>query len=115
MPYSDPEAQRKAKAESARRCRRRKKKHGTTGRRRTEGAEPADLLLPPGAQLRSHGDGLAVLERALRLVDGDETGHGLAKARTASLIVGTLLRNLDAADIEQRIETLERRHLRSVS
>jgi len=109
MPYADPEAQRKAKAESARRCRRRKKKN-----RGTQKAEPT-LLLPPGARLRTYSDGLAVLERALRLVDDDETGHDLAKARTASMIVGTLLRNLDAADIERRIENLERRQLRSVS
>ena len=46
---------------SARRCRK-KKRDGTTKR-----VEPrlATMLLPPGSQMRTHGDGLAVLERAL--------------------------------------------------
>ena len=107
MPYKNPERQRKAKAESARRCRRRKKIRGTDKVR--------ELLLPPGARLQSHGDGLLVLERALKLVDNDTTDHDLARAKVASLIVGTLLRNLDAAQIEARIEALERRHLRVIS
>lgn len=107
MPYADPIAQRKAKAESARRQRRKKPAKRTVT---VEPSEPSALLLPEGSTLRTYSDGLAVLERAMHLVDGDLTGHGLAKARTAAFIVSTLWRGLDTADVDARLTALELRY-----
>lgn len=105
MPYSDPEKQRAAQREYARR--RRTASQAGSDRTPTGNVEP---LLPPTAQMDSADDVIDMLARHLRAIDASQAADVLMKGRVAAQVAGSLLRAIDARDaarirdVEQRIE-----------
>jgi hypothetical protein len=104
MPYRDPERQRAAKAESAR-------------RRRLARVEPNRGTLAPllSAELRiaTASDVLRVIESQVAAVLTDEALGTAERARVVSTLAGVALRAIEAGDLAARLEALERHlHLR---
>jgi hypothetical protein len=102
MPYKDPERQRAAKAEHAR-------------RRRAAGVEPGrgtlGPLLPGALRVKTARDVLAVLEQQTSAVLADEELRTAERARVIATLCGVSLRAIEAGDLAARLEALER-HLR---
>lgn len=103
MPYRDPERQRLAKNEAARRRR---------ARRRTAGVEPVEPalgpLIPPTIRLRSVDDALTLLEGQTASVL-TANARPLERARCIGYLLGIGLRAIEASILEQRISTIEER------
>jgi hypothetical protein len=99
MPYANPDRQRAAKAESARRRRaqRVEPSRGTLGR-----------LLDGATRLRTAQDVLAVLESQIEAVLADEELGTAERARTAATLCGIALRAIEAGELASRLEALER-------
>jgi hypothetical protein len=99
MPYKDPERQRLAKAEHAR-------------RRRAAGVEPRrgtlDPLLSGDVRLATARDVLTVIEGQIAAVLGDEELGTAERARVIATLSGVALRAIEAGDLAGRLEALER-------
>lgn len=120
MPYSDPDTQRKAKAESARRRR---------AQRRLANVEPGDCgtvdvdesVEPMSARiaslrLRVPADAIRLLERAVATIEADTTAREIEKGRALAYVASVALRAIESSDITKRLSALESgRALRAVS
>jgi hypothetical protein len=102
MPYADPDRQRAAKAEHAR-------------RRRAVGVEPRRGTLGPllsgDVRVATAGDVLTVIEAQIVAVLADEELGTAERARVVATLSGVALRAVEGADLAVRLEALER-HLR---
>lgn len=113
MPYSDPERQKRAKRESARRRRaaRRRQRGSMSGS--TSGSTdraPDERSTTPGAkdervQVSSARDVLAVLVDELGSVRGEEPT--LSRGRVVALLTEKVLRALEVADLDERLSCIE--------
>jgi hypothetical protein len=99
MPYKDPERQRAAKAESARR-------HRAAGVEPRRGTRPP--LLSGEVRVETARDVLAVLEAQVAAVLGDEELGTAERARVIATLAGVALRAIEAGDLAARVEALER-------
>ena len=104
MPYTDPEAQRKAVREGTRRYRSRRR--GETAPTKPS-AIPVGPLLPPDFRLRTIADAIVVLEKNIGAVDAEPTIPVGEKARIASTLIGVFIRAHEASNTEARIAALE--------
>jgi hypothetical protein len=95
VPYKDPERQRAAKAEQARRTR------GTSGR--TLGP-----LAAGSVRLATARDVLELLDSQVAAVLADDELGTAERARVIVLLAGTALRAIEAGDLAGRLEALER-------
>jgi hypothetical protein len=99
MPYKDPDRQRAAKAESAR-------------RRRVARVEPRrgtrTPLLSGEVRVETARDVLAVLEGQVGAVLDDHELGTAQRARVIATLCGCALRAIEAADLAARVEALER-------
>jgi hypothetical protein len=98
MPYADPDRQRAAKAEHARRKRAThvEPRHGTL--------RP---LLDEPTRLRTAEEVLVVIEgQVAALVEDEELGTA-ERARTVATLAGVALRAVEAANLAARIEAIE--------
>jgi hypothetical protein len=98
MPYKNPDRQRAAKAEHAR-------------RKRAAGVEPSRGTRAPlvsgGVRLATAGDVLAVIEgQVAAVLDDDELGTA-ERARVVATLAGVALRAIEAGDLAGRVEALE--------
>jgi hypothetical protein len=98
MPYSNPDRQRAAKAESAR-------------RRRAAGVEPSRGTLGPlldgETRLQTAQDVLAVIEGQVAAVLGDDELGTAERARLIATLSGVALRAIEAGELAARVEALE--------
>ena len=99
MPYKDPQRQRAAKAEHARR----KRAAGVESKRGTH--QP---LLSGQVRLATARDVLALLQSQVEAVLGDDELGSAERARVITLLAGTALRAIEAGDLAARLEALER-------
>jgi hypothetical protein len=99
MPYRDPERQRAAKREHAR-------------RKRAAGVEPKrgtrTPLVSGEVRIETARDVLGVIESQVAAVLGDEELGTAERARTVATLCGCALRAIEAADLAARVEALER-------
>jgi|SRR5215211_5508168 len=99
MPYADPDRQRAAKAEHAR-------------RRRAARVEPNRGTLTPlldgETRLATARDVLAVIDGQVATVLADETIGTVERARVVATRCGVALRSIEAGDLAARLEALER-------
>jgi hypothetical protein len=99
MPYKDPQRQRAAKAESAR-------------RRRAVGVEPMrgtrTPLVSSEVRLVTARDVLSAIECELGAVVGDGELGTAERARTVATLCGVALRAIEQAELAGRVEALER-------
>jgi hypothetical protein len=97
MPYKNPERQRAAKAEHAR-------------RQRAGGVEPkrGTPLVSGEVRLATARDVLTVIEGQVAAVLGDETLGTAERARVCATLCGVALRAIEGGDLAARIEALER-------
>jgi hypothetical protein len=96
VPYKDPDRQRAAKAEHARRSRR-----GTP--RGTSGP-----LVSGDERLETARDVLALIEGQVVAVLGDDELGTAERARTIATLAGLALRAIESGDLAGRLEGLER-------
>jgi hypothetical protein len=98
MPYKNPDRQRAAKAESAR-------------RRRAVGVEPKrgtrTPLVSGEVRIETARDVLGVIEGQVAAVLDEELGT-TERARTIATLAGVALRAIEQADLAARVESLER-------
>jgi hypothetical protein len=99
MPYKDPQRQRAAKAEYARR----KRAAGVEPRRGTH--QP---LLSGQVRLATARDILDLVESQVEAVLADDELRTAERARVIALLAGTALRAIEAGDLAGRLESLER-------
>ena len=94
MPFKDPEARRRYDRE----------------RQRTNRAQARTQVvrIVPAARLRLASDVEAVLSSAVALVQTDTKARGVEKARALAQIAGVALRLIDAQDLTERIDAVER-------
>ena len=94
MPFKDPEARRRYDRE----------------RQRTRRAQARTQVvrIVPAARLRVASDVEAVLSSAVALVRTDTKARGVEKARALAQIAGVALRLIDAQDLTERIDAVER-------
>jgi hypothetical protein len=95
VPYRDPDRQRAAKAESARRAR-----SGTP-----RGTRP---LVSGELRITTARDVLAVIDGQVDAVLGDDALGTAERARVLATLCGCALRSIEAADLAARVEALER-------
>jgi hypothetical protein len=99
MPYRDPERQRAAKAESAR-------------RRRLASVEPSRGTIGPllsiEVRVATARDVLHVIEGQVAAVLADEQLGTAERARVVSTLAAVALRAIEGGDLEKRLEALER-------
>jgi hypothetical protein len=97
MPYKNPDRQRAAKAEHAR-------------RKRAAGLEPkrGTPLVSGEIRIATARDVLGVIEGQVAAVLGDGELGTPERARTAATLCGVALRAIEAADLAARVESLER-------
>lgn len=101
MPYSDKEKQRRAQAESKRRRRALKRSTGSP----ITGFDGEPLL-----SLRTIGDTLTALERAIQLVLEDPEADSVSRARTIVQAASTAARAIESTElgqIERRLAEME--------
>jgi hypothetical protein len=100
MPYRDPDRQRAAKAEHAR-------------RKRAAGVEPkrGTPLVSGEVRLATAQDVLAAIEQQLQAVLADEKLGTAERARLVATLCGVALRAIEGGDLAARLEALEL-HLR---
>lgn len=96
MAYKDPEKQRRAKRESARRCR--AARIGT----RVEPTVPVPL------RLETARDVLELVAEEIRNVKADAELKTGERARTVGYLATIMLKAIEAADMAGRVEALER-------
>jgi hypothetical protein len=97
MPYKNPDRQRAAKSEHARR-----KRAGGVGPKR------GTLLLSGDVRIATARDVLGVIEgQVAAVLDDGELGTA-ERARTIATLSGVALRAIEAADLAARVEALER-------
>ena len=94
MPFKDPEARRRYDRERRRLQRALARTHVST--------------IVPATRLRVASDVEAVLAQAVELVQNDSGARGVEKARALAQIAGVALRLIDAQDLTERLEALER-------
>jgi hypothetical protein len=99
VPYKDPDRQRAAKAEHARR----RRAAGVEPSRRTHGP-----LLSGEARLATAHDVLAVIEGQVAAVLADEELGTAERARVVATLSGVALRAIESGDLAGRLEALER-------
>jgi hypothetical protein len=94
MPFKDPESRRRYDRE----------------RRRLQRAQARTLVpvVAPAVRLRVAADVEAVLAHAIELVARDTQARGVEKARALAQIAGVALRVVDAQDLSERLEAIER-------
>lgn len=102
MPYRDPERQRRAKAESARRSRRRRSTLGVVPTESVTGP-----LLPVPVRLKAVSDALNVLEGQVSIVKSAQGVNVLDRARCIGYLIGIALRAISADTIESRLAAIE--------
>lgn len=102
MPYKDPDRQRSAKAEHARRRR---------GARVEPGRGTAGPLLSGEVRIETAREVLEVIEAQVAAVLADEDLATPERARTVATLCGLALRAIESGDLAGRLEALER-HLR---
>jgi hypothetical protein len=97
MPYKNPDRQRAAKAEHAR-------------RKRVAGVEPkrGTPLVSGEIRIATARDVLGVIEGQVAAVLSDGELGTAERARTAATLCGVALRAIEAADLAARVEALER-------
>ena len=103
MPYRDPDKQREAKREAARRARVRR---GTSGMEPTAAA--LGSLIPSPIRLRSAEDALCALEAQINVVAVADAAI-LERARCVAYLVNVGLRAIESAILERRVGALEER------
>ena len=96
MPYKDPEIQREYKRE------------WTRMRRAGDCGTPCGTLLPLPYRLKTAQDVLALIEEQVNAVIEDEKAGTLEKARVVGYLAGIALKAVEVADLEMRVEVLER-------
>lgn len=96
MPFKDPEKRRLYHREYARLRR--------VGINQTPGQTP----LPLEFRLKTAQDVLALLEEQINAVRDDKEAGTLEKARVIGYLAGIALKAVETADLEARIEALER-------
>jgi hypothetical protein len=96
MPYRDPERQRAAKAEHAR-------------RKRAGGVEPkrGTPLVSGEVRLATARDVLSLVEGQVAAVLADEELGTAERARVCATLAGVALRAIEGGDLAARIEALE--------
>ena len=94
LPFKDPEARRRYDRE----------------RQRTKRAQARTqvLTIVPAVRLRLASDVEAVLASAVALAQTDTKARGVEKARALAQIAGVALRLMDAQDLTERIDAVER-------
>jgi len=94
MPFKDPQARRRYDRE----------------RRRLQraAARTAVPSIAPRMRLRMASDVEAILSQAVELATNDRSARGVDKARALAQIAGVALRLIDAQDLTERLEALER-------
>jgi hypothetical protein len=114
MPYADPDMQRAAQREHARRKRATGTDRDTEDRTGSEDVEPVvEPLVPPQLQIEKAEDLLDVLTRQVRAIESSKTADPLMKARAIAQIAAPLLRAVEARDtaiardIDGRLANLE--------
>jgi hypothetical protein len=99
MPYKNPDRQRAAKAEHAR-------------RRRVAGVEPTRGTLRPllsgEVRLATAHDALALIELQVNAVLADDELGTAERARLITTLAGVALRAIEAGDLAGRLDALER-------
>ena len=99
MPYKNPDRQRAAQAEHAR-------------RERAAGVEPSHRTLGPlvsgEVRIATAKDVLAVIESQIVEVLADGELGTAERARTIATLAGVALRTIEQADLAARVEALER-------
>jgi hypothetical protein len=99
MPYRNPDRQRAAKAEHAR-------------RRRAAGVEPnrgtRAPLLSGEVRLATARDALTLIESQVNAVLADDDLGTAERARLITTLAGVALRAIEAGDLAGRLEALER-------
>ena len=97
MPYKNPDRQRAAKAEHAR-------------RKRAAGVEPkrGTPLVSDEIRIATARDVLGVIEGQVAAVLGDGELGTAERARVGATLAGVALRAIEAADLAARVEALER-------
>ena len=99
MPYKNPDRQKAAKAESAR-------------RRRAVGVElkrgTRTPIVSSEVRLETARDVLSAIERELEEVVGDSELGTAERARTVATLCGVALRAIEQAELAGRVEALER-------
>lgn len=96
MPYKDPEKQRQYNREWMRM------------RRAGESGTPCGTPLPLSFRLKAAQDVLALLEEQINAVRDDKEAGTLERARVIGYLAGIALKAVETADLEARIEALER-------
>lgn len=98
MPYADPERQRIAKRESARRQ-----------RARQDGTDLGivEPLLPHRVKLETARDVLEVLARQIEAVEREKAPDALMKGRVVAQLAATALKAIESVDLAARVGVLE--------
>ena len=98
MPYSDPNLQRAAQREHARRKRAASADGDINSRTDHGDVEPVAALVPAAMQIEKADDVLDVLNRQIRAIESSQTADALMKARAVAQIAGPMLRAIEARD-----------------
>jgi hypothetical protein len=101
MPYRDPERQRAAKAEGARRRRLARVEPG-------RGTRTLAPLLSTELRIATARDVLRVIEGQVEAILADELLATAERARVISTLAGVALRAIEAGDLAGRLKALER-------
>jgi hypothetical protein len=113
MPYSDPDMQRAAQREHARRKRAQRADRDSEGRTLNGDVEPAAQLVPVMMQIEKADDVLDVLTRQVRAIEASKSADPLMRARAIAQLAGPMLRAMEARDaaiirdIEGHLATLD--------